>query len=371
MIRTAVTTFATCLILGAGPAAAEGWAVSTDYVVDLAGVSGRTDAGRVLDNLLISAEATWDAAPGFSLYGSVLSNSGGQPNELAETLQGINNIEVSRPKAKVYELWIQQEFGPVSVRAGLYDLNSEFYSTDSSGLLINPGFGIGSELASTGPNGPSIFPSTALAARLRWSGDRGAYVQAAILNALAGGPGDPDGVDLSFDDGALAIAEAGWAGHAKVALGAWRYTDRQPSFTAATPEVAQGAYLLIDQPLLGGPEGRSVSGFVRLGVADGESSPFAGGGQIGLLMSQVLAARPDSQLSLGVHTGVLAGPFRRELAAGGLSAARAETGVEITYADAITKHLTLQPSVQWIAAPGGDSDADAVAIFVLRAALSF
>ena len=80
----------------------------------------------------------------------------------------MNNIEVAETRFKVYEAWIEQGFGDgrVSLRAGLYDLNSEFYTNDAAGALIAPPFGIGSELSATGPNGPSIFPSTALAVRL-------------------------------------------------------------------------------------------------------------------------------------------------------------------------------------------------------------
>ncbi|CAN5904439.1 hypothetical protein BH11PSE1_BH11PSE1_09680 [soil metagenome] len=48
-------------------------------------------------------------------------------------MQGIENIEVTRPRAKIHEAWAQQAFGRVSVRAGLDALNSEFYTTDAAG----------------------------------------------------------------------------------------------------------------------------------------------------------------------------------------------------------------------------------------------
>ncbi len=109
------------------------------------------------------------------------------PSDDAGTAQGVDNIEVSRQRARLFEAWVQQSFAgdKASVLAGLHNLNSEFYANDSAGLLIAPAFGIGSELAATGPNGPSIFPSTALAARVKWAPREDLYLQAAALNASA------------------------------------------------------------------------------------------------------------------------------------------------------------------------------------------
>ena len=104
----------------------------------------------------------------------MLNNSGGAPNDVAGTLQGVDNIEVRTPRLRLFELWLEQSLGPASVRAGLYNLNSEFYADDAAGQLLAPAFGIGSELAATGPNGPSIFPSTALGVRLNVDLGKGA-----------------------------------------------------------------------------------------------------------------------------------------------------------------------------------------------------
>src|SRR5262249_31288645 len=157
-------------------------------------------------------DASLDALIGWRgahVHAHLLSNSGGAPNDAAATLQGVDNIEVGRRRAKLYQLWIEQEFasGRGALLAGLYDLQSDFYQDDAAVLLIAPAFGIGSELAATGPNGPSIFPSTALALRVRWPLSQRQQVQVAAFNAHAGVMGDPDGVDLRFEDGALLIAE--------------------------------------------------------------------------------------------------------------------------------------------------------------------
>src|SRR5690349_518469 len=57
-------------------------------------------AGRFLDNLELAADMDLDRSlrwSGARLHMDVLSNSGGKPNDVAATLQGVDNIEVARP----------------------------------------------------------------------------------------------------------------------------------------------------------------------------------------------------------------------------------------------------------------------------------
>lgn len=353
------------------------------YKGDISGVvaGGRKDAGRYLDNIEITGEASLEELFGWSgarFYGHVLSNTGGIPNDIAETLQGVDNIEVARPRAKLYQLWLEQEFadGRASLLTGLYDLNSEFYQTEAAGLLIAPAFGIGSELAATGPNGPSIFPSTALALRGRWDVTADQRIQAAVLNASAGVVGDPGGVDLSFDEGALLIAEWAHAGAAQLRFGAWRYTEEQDDIRdvdalgAPVRRHAQGVYVSVEGPLLRAG-GRTLSGFVRAGAADGQTTPYLGGWQAGVLASPVFAGRPDSAFSFGLNQGLVNARQRANAADLGETPAQAESAIEITYADKLGEHLTLQPDLQVIHNPGANKDRDAVVVATLRATIEY
>ncbi|MEG8025504.1 carbohydrate porin [Sphingomonas aurantiaca] len=155
-------------------------------------------------------------------------------NTLAGTLQGVDNIEVAKGRAKLYEAWVEQDIagGRAALLVGLSDLNVDFYQNDSAGLLVAPAFGIGSELAATGPNGPSIFPSTALTLRLNVAIASLGYVRAAVVNARAGVLGDAAGIDFGMHDGALLIAEAGTRTNGKLAIGGWRYTRHQDDMAA-------------------------------------------------------------------------------------------------------------------------------------------
>lgn len=356
------------------------WTHEVTYTADVAGTvhGGTAHAGRALDNLDVIVDGDLEKLVGWrgaTVHGYLLNNSGGAPNDLAGTLQGIDNIEVARPRARLYELWVQSKFADDhgSVLAGLYDLNSEFYSTEASGLLLAPPFGIGSEFASTGPNGPSIFPSTALAVRARIEGGKGAYLQAAALNAHAGTVGDPDGPSTSFDNGALIIAEAGFGDSWRLAAGGWFYTERQPDLRAldanGDPALskARGGYVLAEYPFVdGGESGRSVRGFARLGFSDGDTTPFSSGWQAGVLVERVFASRPESAFSIGVEQGRLSSKQRANTLDAGVTPADAESSVEITYSDKVAPRVSLQPDLQVIRRAGGDRDAGTVVVAALR-----
>ena len=342
---------------------------------------GTSESGRYLDNIEITGEASLEKLFGWTgarVFGHLLSNSGAAPNDIAGTLQGIDNIEVARPRAKIYQLWMEQEFadGRASVLGGLYDLNSEFYQTEAAGLLIAPAFGIGSELAATGPNGPSIFPSTALALRARWDVAEGQRIQGAILNAEAGVLGDPDGVDLSFDNGALVIGEWVQSGDMQVRIGAWSYTDKQDDIRdtdllgAPLLRRAHGVYASLEGEL-GAFGDSTVSGFLRAGTSEGHTTPYAGGWQAGLLMTSVFATRPDSTFSIGVNQGLINARQRANDRDLGGNPSNGESAVEITYADKIGENLTLQPDLQFIHNPGADASRDAVVVAMLRATVEY
>ncbi len=352
------------------------------YTADLGGVAawGGARKARYLDNLSLSADADLDRLwgwRGLRVHGSVLANHGGRPNDDAGTLQGVDNIEVGKAGVRLFELWVEKDLGAGggSVLAGLYDVNSEFYRSAASGLLLGPQFGIGSELAATGPNGPSIFPSTAPAIRVRLGRPDGLHMQAAAIDAAASSLGDAGGIDTRFDQGALMVAEAGWTGPVRIAGGAWRYSRRQPDIRRLAPDGqpagsrSQGAYLLAEGRIFGDDQGRQGTAFVRLGVSDGRTTAFRGGWQAGVNIDRVVPSRPDSALAIGVHHAALSEAAQANIRDLGVASAHAEQGLEITYADRLGP-IGLQPDLQVIAGAGGLRGADTVVVTTLRFSLA-
>jgi len=348
------------------------------YVVDTIGVFSANGPDNVdaLDNLNLTATFDFDRLIGWS-GGSghvhVLNNLGGMPNNHAATLQGIDNIEVASQRLRLFEAWVEQRVGSTTtVRAGLYDLNSEFYANESAGMLIAPAFGVGSEIAATGPNGPSIFPSTALSVRVDHRISDNGYVRLAVLNAAAGTLGDTPGVNLTFDDGALLIGEAGFGQRGKFALGGWSYTRRQDDVRIvdrtgkAVRQRAHGAYAVAEHPIGLAGTAHPLSAFLRLGISDGHTTPFRGGWQAGFLIEHPLSSRPNSSASIGFNQGYLSRGYRRNLRDVGVDPSAAETAFEITYSDNVTPFLTIQPDVQMVVNPAGDTGRDPVVVVGLR-----
>jgi porin len=266
------------------------------------------------------------------------------------------------------------------VKLGLIDLNSEFYVNGSSGVLIAPQFGVGSELAATGPGGPSIFPDTGLAIRAIFKPTMQTYLEAGAYNAHVGDPGDHGGVDTSFDQGVVEIAEGGWSmdGKGKLALGAWQYSKKQDELFsvnglgAPLQHNSNGAYVLAERVLIDGADkGSTFTGFFRGGVSDGATGPFRGAWQLGGLIEHPFASRPDGQFSFAVDQALLGDQFRKASAAGGAPLKNAETHFEVTYADRLTKTVIIQPDLQYIIDPGGDGSVKNELVFTLRFKGSF
>jgi len=146
-----------------------------------------------LDNfdLLLSVDAekfvSWKGAS-FLIYG--LGNQGGSPSSHAGDHQTASNIDAP-DTWKLYEAWYQQNFlgNRLSFLVGLHDLNSEFDAMETSALFINSSHGIGPDYSQSGQNGPSIFPTTSLAGRIRFRPRDYLYIQSAVYDGL---PGDLD-----------------------------------------------------------------------------------------------------------------------------------------------------------------------------------
>jgi porin len=134
---------------------------------------------------------------------------------------------------------------------------------------------------------------------------------------------------------------------------------------------AAGAYLLVEVPIgtsaqASEPETPAASLFLRAGLSDGDTTPYSGGWQAGVLVNGVLPGRPDSQLSAGVNQAFLTSKFRRNEDDAGIQRGRTETGFEITYADRVAPWLTLQFDSQYVRSSDHSPGARDAVIFALR-----
>jgi len=375
-------------VASAGPAAG-GITFNAAYTGELdSNLSGGIGTGSTyLDNLDLQLSAERGSIfgiPGLSglLYGLYNSNNQFNENYVGDA-QVISNID-SSDGLRLYEAWLDWAPGPeerFSVRAGLYDLNSEFDSVDTGGLFLNSSHGIGIDFGQSGLNGPSIFPVTALALRLKTNTASGAYGQFALLDGV---PGDPDHIssneiNLSSADGALLVAEGGWTGGAwrKLAIGVWRYTasfdelvGTSPSGAPETSNGNQGWYALADRTLWTGDSG-VLAGFLRFGQAEDRFNTFDGYLGVGASLTGFWSARPEDAVGLGIATAFTGDNYEDAQELAGSGADSRETNLELTYRAPVTDWLTLQPDIQYVIDPGVDPELDNALVILLRFELSF
>ncbi|MEZ5597502.1 MAG: carbohydrate porin [Pseudomonadales bacterium] len=318
---------------------------------------------------LDTGTAGWWQNGNFLIY--FLGNDGGDPSLRVGDTQVTTNIEAP-DTFKLYEASYEHTFrdGHVGFLVGLHDLNSEFYALEHAGIFLNSSFGIGVDVAQAGP---SIFPTTAMTARLRIEGDSGRYLSGAVYDGIPGDPGEERRTQIQFkaSDGLFSILEAGLLGEAdhyyKLAVGGWYHTADYEDFDGRTQDTNGGIYTVAEKDLMRGEDGRGLGVFLQLGLADSSRNQigtYVGGG---INWIGPLASRSEDVLGFAFAHARNGGDFRH--ANPGIE--RAETTLELTYLLSPRPWLTVQPDIQYVINPGTDPSIDNALVTSLRLQLSF
>lgn len=319
---------------------------------------------------------------GTSFHIEVLLNHGGKPNQLIGSTQGISNIEVAEGAARLYATWLEHEFAESGTRLlfGLYDLNSEFYATEASALLINPSFGIGIDASQSGRNGPSVFPNLGLTLRLRQAWGASHYVQAALIDGVPGDPAHPGRtvVKLSREDGALGVLEFGYQergedgsnGPGHWAVGAWQYSAQSPSRAHGSAGTARnhGIYALAQGLLHQGQGSTRTIGFVRSGLAHSKVNAVDWAVDTGLLIEHPLASvsglanMAPQTFTAGLAYAHYGQGWRDAQLAAGTPISSHELVLEVGVRWQLLPTLAVQPLLQHLWHPGGRREASSTLI---------
>ncbi len=323
------------------------------HVVDGGIDRGTETPGNVDVVFTLDTEAAdlWDDGK-FLVY--FLNNSGGDPTVRTGDIQTATNIEAPNT-FKLYEASYEHRFadGKIAVLAGLHDMNADFYSLEHAGLLLNSSFGIGPDLSQVSP---SIFPTTALGARVRVELTDTLYLLNAVYDGVPGDPANEQGTHLQLNagDGNFYITEIGVSGdeghYYKVSAGAWYHSAEFEDFAGIAREDNRGFYLLGERDLWRSSTGTGVGVFAQLGFADGERNQIARYAGAGVTVTGLLAGRVEDVAGFGVAHARNSGDFRALNP--GLEAA--ETVWELSYQFVVGPALSIQPDLQYIVDPGMD-----------------
>lgn len=360
----------------------------------LSNLSGGLKRGTsYLDNwdfkLKADADKLW-GWPNTTAYLHGISNHGGRfHEERVGCFMGVDNIEVHTNTTKIFHAWLQRSFldEKFSVLAGLYPIDSEFYVTDATGVFLHSTGGMAAEVAQTGVNGPSIFPTSSFGFRAKWRPTPKFYAQAVVVDGVPGHPDKPHGTHVRFDrgDGTLAIVEIGlrpaeadieplepergvpqdpavkvhetYEAISKYAVGYWRYTPRfddltdTDAFGSPLRRVNRGAYFFAEQTVYREEDdpAQGLALFLRYGVASGDVNTLDHSYSLGFRYKGLLHGRDEDEFGVGLARGHAGAKFRQ---AAGTPLTSGETALEITYRARVTPWLAIQPTLQRIADPG-------------------
>lgn len=283
------------------------------------------------------------------------------------SFSGVDNIETGANTGQFYQAWLQKNSADdkLSLLAGLYAVDSEFYVTDTSGLFIQPPYGMSAEMAPTGQNGPPVFPLGALAVRLKYTSS-GFYAQGALTDGVPGNPNNPHGTHIRLDkgDGTLAVVELGYntseegKSFNKTAFGLWGYSARANDLVDVDAlgnpirRRDQGFYFLAERTLHAeqNDPAQGLSGFVRFGTANKDVYQADRSGSLGLHYQGLFDGRDDDTAGIAVTSSHASSKYRQLNASDS-----SETVVEVTYRAQLKPWLAVQPMVQRIINPNMDT----------------
>ena len=149
-------------------------------------------------------------------------------------VQAVSASEAQPEAFRLYEAWLQQSIlgDQGGVKAGLIDINTTFdVQEEPRRSFLTPPQGIGVDISDTGLNGPSDYPTPALAVTGFYRPAEGWTAQVGVFDGVAGSPthrGDFVAIQL---DGALLIGqiEKRFGDTARLEAGAWTYTAAFPT----------------------------------------------------------------------------------------------------------------------------------------------
>jgi porin len=372
----------------------QGLAVDLGYKWDMLRVAngGLRRGGRPIGHFDLRAKGDLGKLLGWedtTAFVNLIYDGGGKTNtDNLGSLLGVSNIEVPVSTARFYQAWIERSYagGKWSLLAGLYPIDTEFQALESAGLFLQPPYGAAPDLALT--RGPSIFNNPALGMRAKWqSEDKNLYAMAAVLDGIPGDPDKPKGthVRLRAGDGTMQIAEFGYwppASEAdgkalfnKYAMGYWSYSAKVDDLVdvdaggAPQRRSSSGWYALAERTLWHWGTG-NLSGFVRYGETDGNSTAIDAYYSLGVRIRGLLPGREDDVFGIAHTRASVGDKFRVSQLAAGISATTAESATEITYRIQVNKWLALQPAIQWYRNPGADSAVPDATVLGLRLELA-
>ncbi len=326
---------------------------------------GAVYAAHLDTSLAADADALWGWT-GTRFYFRSFADSGASIARRVGSAQGVNNWESGYAAAKLLEAWVDRSFldKHLSLRFGLYDTTTEFDKNKSQVLFINSAQGMNAPLAMSGRNGPSTFPATALALRLRYTFNDHWTFKLAATDGAPGNDADPAASDIHVhgEDGALILTELRFhrSDGRRFDVGYWRYTAALPELktmqadgSALLAHGSQGLYVSADTMLTSSADDplHGISVGARVAYADAGFNQFQWFASASITDIGFWSARPDDKIGFGVTQASSGSPYLLAQRMQGQAARPNEWVLEATWRAPLNAWISLQPDLQYIINP--------------------
>lgn len=313
------------------------------------------------------------------------------------TVSGIEAL----PSTRLHELWFEKAFPDqaLTVRAGRLASDAEFLVSPSATVFVNQTFGWPVIATANLPSGGPVSPLATPGVRGRWNPTEQTTLMLGLFNGDPSPPRaatrdvdpqrrDPDGTNFSFGVAPLLMVEAarryvveapGPERTGTVKLGYYHHFARfdDPRFdnlgglladpsstgTARRRRGNDGVYAILDQTLYREDDvgDRGAAAFVRIAGSPNPASVVDLYGDAGIVYKGLLPGRPADVVGLSVTYTRIGGGARgydRDLIAfDGIArpVRRYEALVELTYQAVVAPGFTIQPDLQYVRSPGGNT----------------
>lgn len=345
-------------------------------------LSGGLQTGTSYDGLLEMAvevdleKLTGGSWKGATFYVSSLVPHGRSPTtNYVGDIFAVSNIDAPH-EISLYELWLEQNYEPFSLRVGQVTADSEFAISDVGSFFINSAFGWPPGI-SANANAPA-FPTAGLGARLRIDLHENASFAAGFYDGDAsdfnsvGASTNLHGTHwtLSKEQGMFAMFEFAYAHHQTqenqhchippgfVKAGAWIHTGRfADNKTSKVHANNFGIYAIADQKLIieEGGDDQGLSAFGRFFYSPTNRSFIDYYCDCGLVYTGPIPTRDQDHFGIAFGYGNISGDLADAQRAAG-DPVQSDTAVlEISYLAQLTPYFSVQPDLQYIIQPDGAS----------------
>lgn len=309
----------------------------------------------------------------------------------------IQSSDVAPPGPRLTNLSYTQSLfeDSLSLRVGRFSIDSlygeEFAGSDYFRQFTSVAFNAIPFAIFYNSPGALGYPATTWGARARYAPKGDFYVMAGIYNADPEvGLANKHGLDFTFEGPAYGIAEVGWKRQqnpndsglpGNLKLGAFVLGGEVQAYDSNDSAGGRhGFYLVADQALarLGArEEGRHVGMFGSLVSAPNQNvSPMPLFFSTGLVAYGPFAGRAKDVLSLGVAYGGYSSALNAEqrserLVDSSIRPQVSELTLELSYGLAVMPGLMIQPGIQLLVHPGGDTATPSALALGVNAVMSF